>query len=70
MIKCHLSRILGERKMKMSHLAAAAGISKMTVLSLYHEDAKGITFEVLGKLCAALRCQPGDLLEYVPDEEA
>ena len=68
MIKCHLSRMLGERKMKMSHLAAAAGIAKKTVLSLYHEDAKGITFEVLGKICAALGCQPGELLEYVVGE--
>ena len=54
--------------MKMSHLAAAAGISKLTVAALYHEDAKGITFEVLGKICAALGCQPGELLEYVVGE--
>lgn len=63
-IKIHLSRILGERRIKMSQLAEEAGIAKNTVLSLYHERAKGVTFEVLDKLCSALDCQPGDLLEY------
>ena len=61
--------MLGERKQKMSSLAAAAGVTKKTILSLYHEDAKGLTFEVLNKLCAALKCQPGDLLEYIEDEK-
>lgn len=67
-IKINLSRILGERRLKMSELSEQAGIAKNTVLSLYHEKAKGITFDVLAKLCAALNCQPGDLLEYIPDK--
>jgi len=68
-IKSNLSRILGERRIKMLELADNAGIAKTTVLSLYHEKAKGITFEVLEKVCAALNCQPGDLFEYVPDKK-
>ncbi|MBH8605606.1 helix-turn-helix transcriptional regulator [Thermoactinomyces sp. CICC 10522] len=64
-IKCHLSRIMGEQKINMTDLAQKAGVAKNTVRSLYHEDAKGITWEVLAKLCEALGCQPGDLLEYV-----
>lgn len=68
-IKCHLSRMLGERKMKMTKLAQEASVAKNTVLGLYHESAKGITFEVMAKLCTALKCQPGDLFEYIPDEE-
>jgi len=64
-IKCNLSRILGERRIKMAELAKKAGINKNTVLSLYHERAKGVTFEVMDKLCTALCCQPGDLLEKV-----
>jgi putative transcriptional regulator len=63
-IKCHLSRIMGEQKINMASLAEKAGVSKNTVRSLYHEDAKGITWEVLAKLCEALGCQPGDLLEF------
>lgn len=68
-IKCNLSRLLGERKLKMTEIAEKAGIAKNTVMALYHERAKGITWEVLAKLCAALNCQPGDLLEFIPDKE-
>lgn len=65
MIKVHLSRLLGERKLKMADVARDTGISKTTLLALYHERAKGVTFEVLGKICVSLDCQPGDLLENV-----
>ena len=65
-IRSNLSRILGERRLKMSELAESAGVAKNTVLSLYHEKAKGVTFDVLEKICAALNCQPGDLFEYIP----
>mgnify|MGYP004707035657 CR=1 FL=1 len=65
MIKCNLSRILGERRLKMVELAKEAGINKNTVLSLYHERAKGVTFEVMDKICGALECQPGELFERV-----
>ncbi|NPV93482.1 MAG: helix-turn-helix transcriptional regulator [Firmicutes bacterium] len=68
-IKSNLSRILGERRMKMSELAERAGIAKNTVLTLYHARAKGITFEVMDKICIALDCQPGDLFEYIPDQK-
>ncbi len=53
----------------MSQLAEEAEIAKNTVLSLYHERAKGVTFEVLDKLCSALNCQPGDLLEHRPEDK-
>ncbi|WP_371380937.1 helix-turn-helix domain-containing protein [Sporomusa aerivorans] len=65
-IKCHLSRILGEKRINISELSKMAGIARNTATALYHEDAKGVTWDVLEKLCAALNCQPGDLLEYIP----
>ncbi|MGE5549165.1 MAG: helix-turn-helix domain-containing protein [Bacteroidota bacterium] len=65
MIKCNLSRILGERRIKMADLAKQAGVNKNTVLSLYHERAKGVTFEVMDKLCGALGCEVGELFERV-----
>jgi putative transcriptional regulator len=68
-IKSNLSRILGEKRIKMSELAEKAGVAKNTVLQLYHERAKGVTFEVLNKICTTLNCTPGDLLEFVPDDE-
>ncbi|WP_418626771.1 helix-turn-helix domain-containing protein [Anaerosinus sp.] len=67
-IKLNLSRIMGEKRIKITELATLAGISKTTVMALYHEKAKGVTFDVLAKLCAALNCQPADIMEYVPDK--
>jgi len=64
-IKCNLSRILGERRIKMIELARLAGVAENTVRFLYHEEAKGVTFEVVDKLCMALNCQPGDLFERI-----
>jgi len=66
-IKCNLSRILGEKKMKMSELAQLSGVSKTTILSLYHEKAKGVTFEVLEKIGTALDCEVSDLLEFIEE---
>lgn len=68
-IKVNLSRILGERRIKITEMSNRAGIAKNTVMALYHERAKGVTWDVLDKVCAALSCQPGDLLEYVPDKQ-
>jgi putative transcriptional regulator len=68
-IKVHLSRILGEQKMKMAELSRATGISKNALLNLYHERTTAIEFANLARICAALKIQVGDLLEYVPDAE-
>lgn len=70
MIKNNLSEILGKKRIKMSQLSVITGLNKNTVLNLYHEKSTRIEFQVLDKLCAALDCQPGDLLEYIPDQEA
>lgn len=66
-IKCYLSRVLGERRLNISEFSKSAGVARNTITSLYHEDAKGITWAVLNKLCIALECQPNDLIEHVPD---
>ena len=68
-IKCNLSRIMGEQRLKISDIHERSGVARDTISSLYHENAKGVTFTVLAKICAALNCQPGDLLEYIPDKE-
>ena len=64
-IQCNLSGILGKRRIKMTDLARKAGIAYGTVFALYHEKAKGVTFEVMDKICEALACQPGELFEKV-----
>jgi putative transcriptional regulator len=68
MIRIHLGRLLGERKMKMSQLSEQTGISKNSLSDLYHEKTKGIQFDTLEKICAALNCTIADLMEYVKDE--
>ena len=67
MIRIHLGRLLGERKMKMSELSIKTGISKNALSDLYHEKTKGIQFDSLDKICTALNCTVADLLEYAPD---
>lgn len=68
-IKSNLSRILGERRIKITELAEKAGVANNTVLALYHERAKGITFDVLEKICLALDCEPGDILSLIREED-
>jgi putative transcriptional regulator len=68
-IKCNLSTLMGTRRLKITDMHEKTGMARDTISSLYNEKAKGITFDVLTKLCSTLNCQPGDLLEFVPDEQ-
>jgi len=69
-IRIHLSRLMGERKVRISDVHRGTGISRNTLSTLYHETSGGITWDTLARLCTFLDCQPGDLLELVPDEPA
>ncbi|AGK99660.1 helix-turn-helix domain-containing protein [Desulfoscipio gibsoniae] len=69
MIKVHLSKILGAKRINMTEIAQQTGLSRNTVFLLYHEKTERMDFSTLNKLCAALNCQPGDLLEHIPDKE-
>ena len=66
-IKCNLSTLMGTKRLKITDMHEKTGMARDTISSLYNEKAKGITFDVLTKLCTALDCQPGDLLEYKKD---
>jgi len=50
MIRCHLSRLMGERKVKIADVARGIGVNRNTITLLYYEKAKRIDFEVLDKL--------------------
>lgn len=64
-----LDAVLASRKLKAKELAARIGVSE-THLSLFRAGkVRGVRFSTLAKLCAALECQPGDLLEYQAGEE-
>ncbi len=60
---------MGERRIKISELSQRAQISRKGLYPIFNERSKGIEYETLAKLCKALDCSVGDLLEYVPDDE-
>ena len=65
-----LDVVLAERKMKSKDLAARIGITEANLSLLKSGKVKGVRFATLEAICAALDCQPGDLLVYRPDEDA
>ncbi|WP_322040253.1 helix-turn-helix transcriptional regulator [Burkholderia diffusa] len=67
MILIRLDVLLAERKMKSRELAHRIGISEPNLSLLKSGKVKGMRFETLERICEALNCQPGDLLEYRQD---
>lgn len=67
MVKCHLSRIMGEKKLKISDVAKGIGVNRGTITRLYHETAVRVDFEVLEKLCVYLECDVKELIEITKD---
>ena len=62
--------MLARRKMRLTELSEKVGITMANMSILKTGKAKALKVSTLAKLCAALRCQPGDLLEYRPAAEA
>ena len=69
MIKCHLSRLMGERRLKIADVARDTGIDRGTITRLYHEKAQRVEMDALDALCRYLECQVSDILEW-SDEQA
>ena len=61
--------MLAKRKMSVTELAQRVGITLANISILKNGRAKALKMSTLDKLCAALECQPGDLLEYRRKEE-
>ena len=61
--------MLAKRKMSVTELAERVGITLANVSVLKNGKAKALKVSTLVKLCEALDCQPGDLLEYRPAEK-
>lgn len=69
-IVVHLDVMLAKRKMRSRDLAPLVGITEQNVSLLKSGKVKGVRFDTLERLCAALQCQPGDILAYVSDDAA
>jgi len=65
----NLDVMLAKRKMSVTELSEKVGITMANISILKNGKAKAIRFSTLDAICKALDCQPGDILEYVPDEE-
>ncbi|HEX2865924.1 MAG TPA: helix-turn-helix transcriptional regulator [Ignavibacteriales bacterium] len=68
-IRVNLDVMMAKRKMPLTELAEKVGITMANLSILKTEKAKAIRFSTLDAICRVLNCQPGDILEYTPDEE-
>ena len=69
MIVINLDVMLAKRKVSVTELSERLGITMANVSILKNGKAKAVKLETLNKICRILDCQPGDILEYVPDPE-
>ena len=69
MIKFRLKVLLAMNDMNQKQLAEKTGIRPPTISAICTGTAKHLPVDVLEKICAALNCQPGDFIQYIPDEE-
>ena len=67
-ITVNIDVMLARRKMSSGELAEEVGISATNLSILKTGKAKAVRFSTLEALCRALDCQPGDILEYVPED--
>ena len=67
-IVVNLDVMLAKRKMSLSQLSEQVEVTIANLSVLKTNKAKAVRFSTLEAICAALDCQPGDILEYVPDE--
>jgi len=68
-IQVNLDVMIAKRKMKGKILAEKVGITEQNLSLLRTSKVKGVRFSTLEKVCQVLECQPGDLLEYLPEIE-
>ncbi|MGL6162226.1 helix-turn-helix domain-containing protein [Microbulbifer sp.] len=66
-IVVNLDVMLAKRKVRGKELAAQIGITEQNLSLLRTGKVKGVRFSTLEQICQVLECQPGDILEYVPD---
>ena len=69
-IRINLDVMMAKRKMGLTELAKEVDITLANLSILKNGKAKAVRLETLNAICKALQCQPGDILEYVEDEES
>lgn len=69
MIVLRLDRVLADRKMRSKELAERIGLTEVSLSRIKRGRISAVRFSTLDAICRELGCQPGDLLEYVPDDD-
>lgn len=64
-----LDRVMADRKMSLNELSEKVGVANVNLSKLKNGHVSAVRFSTLNAICQALNCQPGDILEYAPDEE-
>lgn len=70
MVRCYLSRLMGERRVRIAEVSRATGISRNQLGRLYYDQAKRVELADLEALCRYFNCGLSDLLEIVPEPTA
>lgn len=68
-IKIHLDQMMAERKVSLNELSLKVGITLSNLSIIKNQKSKAIRLSTLEALCEALDCQPGDLIEYIPEKK-
>lgn len=68
MVKFRLKVILAEHDMTQTQLSEITGIRQPTISAICTGTAKHLPVDVIDKICTALKCQPGDFIQHIPDE--
>ena len=63
-----LDRVMADRKISLNELAERVGISNVNLSNLKTGKVRAIRFSTLNAICRELDCQPGDILEFTPDD--
>lgn len=66
-IEIRLDVMMAKRKISLTELAEKIGISMTNLSLLKNGKVKGIRFTTLDAICRELECQPGDILEHIPE---
>ncbi|MCR5816745.1 MAG: helix-turn-helix transcriptional regulator [Ruminococcus sp.] len=64
-----LDRVMADRKMSLNELSERVGVANVNLSKLKTGKVSAVRFSTLNAICKTLRCQPGDILEYVDEEE-
>ena len=68
-IKFRLKVLLAMNEMTQMQLSEKTGVRQPTISAICTGSAKHLPVDVLDKICTVLNCQPGDIMEYIPDEK-